>query len=162
MRSFAREHKVFVDPATADGMLPPTSCWSSHPYSLTAIAVPVRTPLRKPMLFTGMLYHATSPFRAYEFSETTSCSTCFSSGSSATSLSRRAFSFSRSFNRRVWLQPAVLFSPAVVRSARRYRLLCKLGRCFSGWLIRTSICRSMATIGSALCFFRGILQLLLY
>ena len=126
------------------------------------VAVPARMPLRKPMLFTGMLYHATSPFRAYEFPETTSCSTCFSSDSSATSLSRRAFSFARSFNRRVWLQPAVLFSPAVVRSARRYRLLCRLGRCFSGWLIRTSICRSMATIGSALCFFRGILQLLLY
>src|ERR1035437_10391190 len=113
-------------PATADGMLPPTSCWSSHPYSLTAVAVPVRTPLRKPMLFTGMLYHATSPFRAYEFPETTSCSTCFSSDSSATSLSRRAFSSPRSFNRRVWLQLAVFFSPAVVRSARRYRLPCTL------------------------------------
>ena len=30
---------MFVDPATADGILPPTSCWSSHPYSLTAVTV---------------------------------------------------------------------------------------------------------------------------
>src|SRR5262250_2879940 len=49
-----------------------------HPVALRSSPLPqqpARTPLRQPMLLPGVLYRATSPFRAQKFPEATSCRT---------------------------------------------------------------------------------------